>query len=341
MGRGKSDAKSKSPNHAKQLSYKFAMRRIEHAIQQRFFLEAVMITESIISDRLLSVVGAAASSRAPKSAKHEGLSSLIGQARKAGMPAALADSIDVWRGRRNQVAHAVAKSAPGEPTMSVADFWSLASDTAQEGRQLVSAVKRWSESAKRGGRATAVFSFTRSCSFMIGSTQTNRFLRAFGLKDVSQLRALAKTVRSGERRKSNEQQYAALDRQLLPRLKLEVFFTNFSSPGIVFGDVPKRPTASFRGARIVYFAVWDGDEANSLAVELSIEAIYAIPVRSHIDIEKPWNNSNADIEQQLNECRNMFNVFIRGFDYDDDEVLDHDWTACWETPAEGSNNGGR
>ncbi len=336
MARRPSDAKPESPNHAKQLSYKFAMHRIEHAIQQRFFLEAVIISESIISDRLLSAARSTAATGVAKSSKHEGLSSLIRQAKNSGMPAGLAEAIDAWRQRRNQVAHAVAKSAPGEPTMSVSDFWALASETADEGRRLITAVKRWSESAKRGGTATAAFTFMLARRFEIAPEQTDRFLRAIGLKTVSQLRSLAKTVRTGERRKSNEKYYAALDRQLIPRIEFEVFFENFGSPEIVFGDRPRRPTALFKGARIVYFAVWDGDEDESLAVEVSVEASYFIPVRAHFDIENPEQNPEANVVEQLNECRNMFNISFRGFDYDDDEVLDHDWTASWNLPAAGS-----
>ena len=139
-----STRKRVAASHSKYSSYKYAMFRMGEAIKERFYLEAVMIAESIISDRLLSVT--ARKQVAAPATKHVGLATLINRAKRVGLPADLATELDGWRDARNQVAHAVAKSSPGELPMSVSGFCELAAKTARDGEQLVVKVKHWTRS---------------------------------------------------------------------------------------------------------------------------------------------------------------------------------------------------
>ena len=320
-------------NRAKYLSYKYAMARMEEAINERFYLEAVMIAESVISDRLLSATAHRRALSADSAQKHLSLSVLIARAKSIGLPPDLATELHAWRAARNQVAHAVAKSAPNEPTMSVELFCEQAESAARQGQRLVNVMKRWCESAKRGGREAAIFTFTRSQTLALDREQARQFVRAVGLKSVSQLKSLAESVRRGARRKVNERSYLALDRRFLPRMRLEVFFENFSSPELILGARSRSANASPLEGRILYFGVWNGDGEGAVSVEITLEATCALPILAHIDIENPEHIADARIDEQLRECRNMFNFSFRGFEYDDDEGLDHEWSARWISSA--------
>jgi hypothetical protein len=312
------------------------MTRMDEAIRKRFYLEAVMIAESVISDRLDSTTAHGKALAAGSAQRHVDLGSLIDRAKRSGLPADLATELHAWRGARNQVAHEVARAAPDDPTMPIDVFCGQAESAARQGQRLVHAMKRWSESNKRGGRQTAVFTFTLSRTLVLDSEQARQFARAAGLKSLSQLRLLAKSVRSGDRRKTNEKSYIALDRRFLPRMCLEVFFENFNSPEAIFGTNSRLMKMSPREGRILYFGVWDGDEHDdgSVSVEITVEASCDLPILAHIDIENPDHITDTQVDEQLRECRNMFNFSFRGFDYDDDEGLDHEWSARWGTFTE-------
>ena len=133
------------PNFAKYVSYKYAFDQMKLAIEKCFYLEAVMIAESIISDRLHSASGTSEDKTNPKTGRpvFVSLKTLIQRARKKGMEEDLIHRLDQWRISRNTIAHAIARSAPGAPTMDVANFRALASETAKCGVGLVKDVKNW------------------------------------------------------------------------------------------------------------------------------------------------------------------------------------------------------
>lgn len=132
-------------NSAKYLSYKYAFEQMKRAMEAGFFLEAVMVAESVISDRLHSVCWRAedASYKPTKKPKHVGLGTLIQRARNAGLDAVDVAQLDEWREARNRVAHALARSVPGTPTMPVDDFQALAKTTAEDGIKLANKTKQW------------------------------------------------------------------------------------------------------------------------------------------------------------------------------------------------------
>lgn len=144
-------------NTAKYLSYKAAWERISSAIEHGFYLEAVALCESIISDRLISYVqGVTGKHVRLETPFHE----LIGLWRaNAGVIAwkehvDLAGAVDLWRTKRNMVVHGLVKSAPGKPTQNVESFIGLARISAEHGCELAKAVSAWHKkqlaSASRG-----------------------------------------------------------------------------------------------------------------------------------------------------------------------------------------------
>jgi hypothetical protein len=132
-------------NRTKYLSYKYAFDQMKRATEAGYFLEVVMIAESIISDRLHSACWSEkdAVPNAAAKPKHVGLSTLIQRARKAGLAESDVVKLDRWRDARNGVAHALARSTPGTATMPVDEFLALASKTAEDGIRLANKVKKW------------------------------------------------------------------------------------------------------------------------------------------------------------------------------------------------------
>ena len=137
-------------NASKYLSYKYAFSRMKQATEKGFYLEAVMIAESVISDRLHSATGTEDDRRNEHTGtyKYVGLATLIERAKKAGIEPGLLADLDRWRVARNHVAHALARSRPGTPTMPVEDFLLLAETTASDGHSLANRVKRWQQKTK-------------------------------------------------------------------------------------------------------------------------------------------------------------------------------------------------
>ncbi len=145
-------------NKQKYLSYTKAWEQISTAINQGFYLEAVTIEESIISDRLLSyILGVAPKS---KVGIKSGLANLISHWRKlAGTSliesngSDLGEITNAWREKRNKAVHGLVKSAPGTSTSSPEDFLELARLTAQEGQALARKVQNWHKRALRDSKS--------------------------------------------------------------------------------------------------------------------------------------------------------------------------------------------
>lgn len=166
-----------------------------------------------------------------------------------------------------------------------------------------------------------------------------------GLKSIGQLEKLAKKVDGAARDDTTEAAYLDLDRALLPRIELVLFYANFSNPGKLFcyaqdhyskdaiysADQHK---AEFRKARVTYFGVWEPEQdRNFRDVEIAIEATFVLKVWTTVNVENTDDVQDGSVGDQLLECRNMFNFSIKGFDYEDDEVLEHEWRAHKVSPA--------
>ncbi len=142
-------------NAEKYRSYREAWARVKQAQQHGFYIEAVTIEESIISDRLTSyLVDAGLVPRQRRLKDYPTFGNLIITWRRWANTqlapkldrdrrdklALLIDSVDLWRQKRNQIIHAIVKSHPHTPTTEIEGFVKLAQDAAEEGMRLARAV---------------------------------------------------------------------------------------------------------------------------------------------------------------------------------------------------------
>jgi len=138
-------------NAEKYRSYREAWARVKQAQEHGFYIEAVTIEESIISDRLTSyLVDAGLVQRQRRLKDYPTFGNLINVWRRwvngqlndkldrsnRDKLALLIDSVDLWRQKRNQIIHAIVKSHPHTPTTEIEGFVKLAEDAASEGMQL-------------------------------------------------------------------------------------------------------------------------------------------------------------------------------------------------------------
>lgn len=154
--RKSSKTTARSGNVRKSDSFREAWKRINEAKEQKFFLEAVTIQESIICDRLIAYLhrnhGFPAKT---KNDKHHRLSDLVralqkhepNRVRRNGKP--MADEIKRWADQRNRVVHSIVRSDPGLPTAPVEEFLALAAEAAAAGEALAREVERMRPPAPR------------------------------------------------------------------------------------------------------------------------------------------------------------------------------------------------
>ena len=156
-----SDKPQKNPqgNVAKYLSYREAWSRIKQAQEQAFYLEAVTLEESIITDRLISyLVSKGIIKRADELHKYPNFSDLIKKWKRMHAPIYirvksrefhdLQTAVDIWRRRRNKVVHGMVKSHPGTATDDILNFLEEAKLTAAEGEILACGVSSWVKKSK-------------------------------------------------------------------------------------------------------------------------------------------------------------------------------------------------
>lgn len=130
-------------NVTKALSYEWAVGRIDAAITAGFFLEAVSIEESIISDRIWSHVHGESGGKRRWKDHETTLGALIREWRSHGPPSELLAAVDGWRSARNRAMHGAAKSQATTPTPTVEDFLKDAKRTAKDGRRVMRQVMGW------------------------------------------------------------------------------------------------------------------------------------------------------------------------------------------------------
>ncbi|MGB7416419.1 MAG: hypothetical protein WA902_19600 [Thermosynechococcaceae cyanobacterium] len=143
--------KQVSGNAEKYESYKEAWARISLAIENGFFLEAVTIEESIISDRLISYLSRPTTS-IPLSEGRHGLYTLTKKWKSelpSGLPFGeytdLISEVDTWRCLRNEIVHAIVKSEPGQSHQPIEQFLQKAQESAEVGTKLARAVCKWTQ----------------------------------------------------------------------------------------------------------------------------------------------------------------------------------------------------
>jgi hypothetical protein len=137
------------------LRYKLAFDRLDEALEEGWLLEAISLEESIITDRLLSIL---TSTELAVSSK-QSLGNLIAQAKKlmtgsgSLVESDLFHELDQWREERNECIHAFCKLDDHTYADKSAEIFSEKMwETAKKGRELVDLVKHLSRQAKNGSR---------------------------------------------------------------------------------------------------------------------------------------------------------------------------------------------
>ena len=139
-------------NMTKYESYKFAFEQIDLAIESEFYLEAITIEESIISDRLISYLQLNGKTG---DFSRIGLYQIVKKVGNVPGQYSIKVSenflltVDDWRNKRNTCIHQLVKSDKGEPTIDVEKFKNIAKETAKEGRILARQISSWTTSQKR------------------------------------------------------------------------------------------------------------------------------------------------------------------------------------------------
>lgn len=143
----------KNKNVKKYLSYKEAYSKMNNAIKLGFYLEAITIQESIISDRLLSFVIGKNIVRISENELHKSevnFSNLLKKTKDfMSEYKTLPDELELFRKDRNTCVHLLVKSFPGKPTIDVLNFNSLARETSVKGKRLTRKVLEWHKTEKK------------------------------------------------------------------------------------------------------------------------------------------------------------------------------------------------
>jgi len=180
---------------------------------------------------------------------------------------------------------------------------------------------------------TVRFKFANTNTYEIPTEILESLLQKIKLSDIV---ALQNLMPDGPRDHSNDVAYKKLEQLFFPLLNVEIFWDNFSEPGLIFTyhkTISQNLTKikpPVETVRISYIALWDGDADDSKSLELNIEASVLLDVVDGIDISAytDWSSDvekDANIEDQLRECGNMFNFFFKDIDLEDDGVFENDW----------------
>ena len=139
-------------NYYKFYSYRYAYSQMKKAIDQKFYLEAITIQESIITDRLLNFVIRNNIKNISEDELHKPiayLNKLIVHCKPYYDDEILYNELNEFRYSRNNCIHAMVKSYPGNPTPKVSEFQKLAKETSINGKILTRRVDAWHTRMKK------------------------------------------------------------------------------------------------------------------------------------------------------------------------------------------------
>jgi hypothetical protein len=125
---------------------------MKKAIEGKFYLEAITIQESIITDRLLNFVirnEILIISDLEIHRSKASLNNLIKVTEQHFDDDTLINYLNEFRQSRNNCIHAMVKSFPGNPTQKVSEFQKLARETSLSGRILTRKVDAWHTRMKK------------------------------------------------------------------------------------------------------------------------------------------------------------------------------------------------
>ena len=133
-------------NYYKFYSYRYAYSQMKKAIEGKFYLEAITIQESIITDRLLNFVIRNNIRSISEDELHKPiayLNKLIEHCKVHFDDETIFEELNKFRISRNNCIHAMVKSYPGNPTQKVSDFQKLAKETSLSGKTLTRKIDAW------------------------------------------------------------------------------------------------------------------------------------------------------------------------------------------------------
>ena len=145
---------------AKYFSYREAWARIKLARRHGYFLEAVTIEESIVSDRLMSFLEKSCGVILKDATKFNLSQVAISwvkefEVRLVTDGIALADAqgihqrLDAWRNQRNRVVHGMVKSKAGRGDDHIDNFLAEAAIAAADGEKVAREISRWVDAFKK------------------------------------------------------------------------------------------------------------------------------------------------------------------------------------------------
>jgi len=150
--------KAVTGNKQKYLAYREAFARIKESHENGFYLEAIAIEESIITDRIISYLKRPNAPSQLKKGKHGGYPSFsnlikildkdVGRPIEVKKYNDLCSSLNIWRADRNNAIHCLVASEPGTPSQQVDDFLMKAKKCATEGAKLARAICDWHKAQK-------------------------------------------------------------------------------------------------------------------------------------------------------------------------------------------------
>lgn len=125
---------------------------MKKAIEGKFYLEAITIQESIITDRLLNFVIRYKIKNISEEELHKPiafLNKLIGHCKPFFEDENFYNELNEFRFSRNNCVHAMVKSYPGNPTQKISEFQKLAKATSLSGKTLTRKVDAWHTRMKK------------------------------------------------------------------------------------------------------------------------------------------------------------------------------------------------
>jgi hypothetical protein len=134
------------PNSTKKESYTYAFKQINIAIKATFYLEAITLCESIISDRLLSHLKGVG---IKKLKLKTSLAELIIEWKKFDKKIVwkerndLISDLNDWRVFRNNCIHSAAKAEPMSPTTPIEEFVANSKLCSEQGKKLARDICDW------------------------------------------------------------------------------------------------------------------------------------------------------------------------------------------------------
>lgn len=149
----------KTAKRQKMQAYRFAFFLIDEAIRNHFYIEAIALEESIISDRLNSILGKLGMRPHPeKEASFGGLTTLVKE--KAEHLGALIERLakadlsparlDEWRIHRNQFVHEMVHGmSPLAPGMRGKEYFSAGKEVATIGKKFARIISDWARTESR------------------------------------------------------------------------------------------------------------------------------------------------------------------------------------------------